>query len=438
MFRPVIVPLILLLLASCGRPEFGATAGADEVIVTDVDRADPNASPDLDEEPDHAATNNGPDPDPSPPFNGQDYGAAAETFAFDAYRGAAAHGRNAVIAPHGLARSLVIAHAAAGPDLAATIAGRVGPYLGGDVYSRFNSTDQSLEGRQADGAFRMLAGVWVQENSAVEAEFVDVLARYLGLQLRLLDFSASPEDARNQINNWYSSQTGGRISEVLGPRTIGNNTRFVVTDATWFGAEWGFGGFDASRTTYATFAGTESNVQLPMMGTDAPMLHFDGGAALEAVVLPFSNGFSLIAVLPQDLDAFESALDPGLLERIVDEAVPRDVMLEFPRIEVSDRVALSSVATAIGVDALFAPEAEYLGFADGTQLDDAHQRTRIAFTEVGIDVQTDNDSDPGTGGEMTPAPSTPPVAVSFNRPFFFGVRDSQTGRYLFLGRVTQP
>lgn len=435
--RFLIALLTLLTVAACGRPEFGAASEGGKVVDTNVDRASADdevipgdgvgGEPDVDEA---NTTNNAPTPQDPPILSGGK--ASTADFAFQAYRTVAAQGRNAVIAPHGLARSLVIAYAAAGPEEAAAVADVVGPYLGGNVYQGFNTSDLELDSRQSDGTFQMLAGVWVQDDAAVESEFADLLAMYLGLQLRLIDMQSAPEDARNTINNWYSAQTAGRISEVLGARTLGAQSRFVVTDATWFSAPWGFGGFDPARTTYGTFAGSESNVQLPLMSTDTTLLYV-GAPDFDAVVLPFANGFSLLAILPDDLETFEASLDPDFLTRLIDEAQPTEVSLTFPKIEVSDRVALSSVADAIGVSALFADNAEFNGFADGTRLDDAHQRTRIAFDETGASASQNGDPMPGT-----PTTMEPPIALSFDRPFFFAVRDSASGRFLFLGRVAQP
>lgn len=445
MFRWFAIIAILFTVA-CGRPEFGTTNEGGKVLDTNVDRADAD--------PAGGPENNGvgidddalngdfggeePSAPPEPVDNSSGQGLVTGEFAFDAYREVAAEGRNSIIAPHGLARSLVIAHAAAGPNVAGVVASVVGDYLGSDIYGGFNSTDLDLEAREDNESFSMLAAVWAESDVAVEEDFLNVLAMYLGQQLRLLDIQASPEDARNQINNWYSAQTDGRISEVLGPRTLDSSSRFVITDATWFDANWGFGGFDESMTTYETFEGSETNVQLPMMAVDTSVLYFGGDDGLQAVVLPFDNGFSLLAVLPANLEAFEGALNNGFLDRIVDEAEPAPVMLRMPRIEVSDRVSLSSVADAIGVGAAFATDAEYTAFADGTQLDDAHQRTRVSFDEQGVSGGStgggNNDMDPVTN----PSPPGESVELMFNRPFFFAVRDSQSGRYLFLGRVAQP
>lgn len=436
--------VLVLVATACGRPEFGTTSSADEnVVKSDADREMPG-----EDEP--TAGGAGADVDNDGAFNGNNAappvdrngGEAMEPgvdFAFTAYSALAAKGRNAVLAPHGMARSLVVAHAASGAEPNAAIESLLASYLDyAPLYDGFNSTDLELETREETGGFGMIGAVWAQEDVAVEQDFVDTLARYAGLQqLRLVDFAGAPEDARATINNWYRDETGGLLSEVVGPRAVDAGTRFTITDATWFSAGWGFGGFDPVATTYQNFAGSESDVQVPMMHVEETFFVVDG-SDFDAVILPFEGDFSMIAVRPDDLQAFETTLDTDFVERLVNEAVPTSVALGFPRIEVSDRVRLSEIAGPLGLDALFQPDTQYPAFADGTRLDDAHQRTRITFSEEGVEA-TAFDGD-GTGSNDDPGAPAPPdmLTIDFDQPFFFAIRDSQTGALLFIGRVAQP
>lgn len=449
MFRSSLILVPLVVLAACGRPEFGTpTKAGEEVVDTDVPRDDPDSLGGGDGvgNNDDGVVDEGPQAPPSdgeanngvggsPSYGGGGGFEPSADFAFSVYHSLAAHGRNAVFAPHGIARSLVVAYAAAGPDDAAVIAGVLTPYLGHDVYSGFNGTDLALEGRQSTSSFQLVGGVWADEDIEVSDQFVDTLARYLGLRINLVDFGA-PEEARIAINNWHSSETDGRLTEVLGPRTIDATTRFVITDASFFSASWGFGGFDPANTMYETFHGTESNVEVPMMRTSQTFLAVDG-PDFDAVILPYSGAFSLLAIVPDDITAFEEGLDPDFFNRLVGEARAMDIALRFPRVEVSDRVALSSVADALGLAHLFEPGIEYPALVDGSTIDDAYQRTRIVFHETGTDAVSDGSTDDGDAGAPDPSAS-PFFPMSFDRPFLFAIRDAQTGQLLFVGRLTQP
>ncbi len=441
-FRKLAIVIIALAVAACGRPEFGTTSSAEEnVVESDADRQDPGGTGDATNGDDLAAGGANASPgdvnnDTEVPSERNDGAAVdgAHDFVFTAYRALAADGRNAVLAPHGMARSLVVAHAAVGPEEAEEVAALLQPYLESDsLYDGFNSRDLELEARES-ASFDMLGAVWAQENVAVEQDFIDTLARYVGLNLRLVDFAAAPEDARATVNNWYRDETDGRLSEVVGPGGVDSETRLMVTDAMWFSARWGFGGFDPEQTEYQNFAGSEADVQVPMMHLEET-LFWVAGSDFDAVILPMEGEFSMVAVLPEDLPTFETSLDGDFVERLVNEAKPASVSLGFPGIEVSDRVRLSSVSDALGIGALFDSQTQYAGFADDTVLDDAHQRTRISFSEEGVDAG----SETGEDGVGDPAPpQTEVVELTFDRPFFFVIRDNQTGTSVMIGRVAQP
>ena len=429
--------VMILCATACGRPEFGSTTSGGDVIEADYERESVNNA--------NGATGGGravgdklDNGSPDPILGPNEPAVVGEPvdpgeLPFTVYRAEARQPRNVAIAPHGVVRSLVVAYAATEGSTASSIEALLGDELGSDLYAGFNARDQNLDNAVED--LGMLPAVWVDDDVAVESSFTEALARYLGLQVRLIDMS-SGDDARSEINNWYAQQTGGEISEVLGPRTIESMDRFVVTDASWFRATWAFGGFDPDRTTFETFAGEESNVQLEMMHADATLLYF-GEPELQAVVLPLDGGLSLVAVLPQEHAAFDAVVDASFVSRLMDEALPTDLSLSFPRVEVSDLTALSGVADELGVSSLYTSDAEYGGFADGTVLADAHHRVRVAFDESGIEVDTDGDGVDGEDPGMTPGPPAP-LELRFDRPFFFGVRDAASGAFLLLGRVAQP
>lgn len=426
--------------AACGRAEFGTTPTDGAVVDSDVDRETPANNSNTgggagqttgDDSP---PTNDGDGPgNPDAPPASAGERAFTGDFAFVTYQTVADDGRNAVFSPHGLARSLIVAQAASQEQTAEQIRVTLEPYLGTDTYDSFNATDLGYESRESNGAFDMIGAVWASESAAVEQSFVDELARYTGLELRLLDFEASPEDARNTINNWYSARTDGRVSEVVGPRAIDGDTRFLITDAMWFAAPWGFGGFDSEQTTYANFSGTENDVQVPMMRTQKTLMHMEA-PDFDGVVLPLGSGFTLVAIMPTDLNSFEAQLTPELLDRLIGEASPTAMDLRFPRIEVSDRIRLSDVASTLGLDSLVDGSETLAGFADDTMLDDAHQRVRISFDEIGVEA-TDSAMDPGDPGLPV---DDELEQLTFDRPFFFAIRDGETGRYFLLGRLAQP
>lgn len=417
-----------LLMPACGRPDFGK-AGADEVVVYDGP-----------EEGDGDAAQGGSGGDPvsddeaspdvgSPDAPNRDYAVTSTDGGFELqlYEAARSSGRDSfVVAPHGVARALVIGHAAGAGDSPA-IEPLLREYVGdGDLYGSFAALDAALQRSE----LLMLPAVWGDSGADVSDALVEHLGAYHGLGVRLLGFSESPGDARNAVNNWYTEATDGRISNVVPPRFVDQSTRVLVTDVTHFSGEWSFGEFAPEQTMLATFHGLRSDIEVPMMWTESTFFSLTT-EALQLAVLPYTNGTSLIVIVPEDLELFEERLSPELLDRLVAEASLAPLRLGLPKASLSMQFDLREL-NRLGAQPLLSPQ--WLA-AEGSGL--AVQRTRLELDERGLTLDAgvnDGDSDPGTD----PA-SAPPGATEFvvDRPFFVALQDGQTSRLLFIGRIGQ-
>jgi serpin B len=66
-----------------------------------------------------------------------------------------------------------------------------------------------LTNRQRDGVEVKLANaVWGQQDTPWRPQYLDILKRKHGAELRKADFSNQPEQARQLINQWAAEQTG--------------------------------------------------------------------------------------------------------------------------------------------------------------------------------------------------------------------------------------
>lgn len=432
MARTLIIALLLLFTAACGRPDFGSPTDSPVVggETGRVPAPDPSTGGTSPPAPGEICD---PEPHPDPSDLDAEDARHYDAFAFNVYRAVDATLPNVVVAPHTVVRSLVVAHAAES-SAADAIDAAVDTYRGDiydDLYNAFNLADQLLDNVGYDStSFATLGAIWLDESVAVESVFSERLIAYTGLPVGTLDFGASPEDARNEINNWYSANSAGTISDVVGARTLDPSTAFVITDAAWLSAPWKFGGFDAAQTVNAPFQGVSSEVDVPMMHATLNVKHF-GDDQLHAVTLPLDGDFSLIALLPRNFDDLSASLDQAMLRRIMRESYPSDLQLSFPRFELSSRVTLSSIADNLGLGGLFGEDAVYDAFADDTQLHDAYHRTWISFDEDGVQANTGAvPADPEFDAAV-------PTVVRFDRPFFFAVHSAKLNQFVFLGRVTQ-
>ena len=60
--------------------------------------------------------------------------------------------------------------------------------------------------------------MWYNEGFPVEPEFINLNSHYFDAEVRELDFSSA--EAVKTINDWVSSQTHGKIDEIINPLIV--------------------------------------------------------------------------------------------------------------------------------------------------------------------------------------------------------------------------
>ncbi|MCO5171346.1 MAG: serpin family protein [Planctomycetes bacterium] len=282
---------------------------------------------------------------------------------------------------------------------------------------------------------RSANALWAQEGKRFEPAFLDGLAEHYGAGVRLVDFAADPDAARDRINGWVAAETRDRIRNLL--REVSPATRLVLVNAVYFLADWEHP-FDPSSTRPRPFT------RLDGSKVDAPTMHDTTHLALaehegvRAVVLPYMGGeVEAWVLLPPagKLDATASSLHevvPALARAMTHEFVS----LALPKFEVGWRLAMKDALEALGMRKAFVfGQADFSGM-DGTRdlfIGAVTHQAWIAVDEKGTEAAA------ATAVEML-AGGVPPPPVPFvvDRPFLLLVRDKATGAVLFVTRVEDP
>ena len=151
-----------------------------------------------------------------------------------------------------------------------------------------------------------------------------------------------------------------------------------------------------------------------------------------AVELMYGRGdLSMVLILPKDLSAFDESVDPELLDRILDRISERGIHLSLPKFSFERHVEMDPILKELGMESVYAADADFSGMIEGggLVLDTVQHDAFIEVDESGTEAHA------ATGGAM--AVSHGPT-VTFDRPFFFVIRDRITGEILFVGRVSEP
>ncbi len=285
----------------------------------------------------------------------------------------------------------------------------------------------------------MVNSLWGQEQFPFLPDYLTLIARNYGAGIRLVDFTsdANRETARQTINDWVSQQTQDKIKDLLPAQMLNENTRLVLVNAIYFKGEWQDPFLNGTSEAPFTLLNGDQ-VSVPMMSRRAETPYFEG-SGFQAVALPYKGDrVEMIVVMPEagKFAEFEQSLNKEQFERIIAGLQSSDVKLFLPRFTFGFRADMKDVLSQMGMPAAFDP-----GKADFSGIYDKNLEPRNLFIShvahqafVAVDEKGTEAAASTAVGEDT----SMPVQFRVDHPFFFAIRDRQTGSILFVGRVLNP
>lgn len=360
--------------------------------------------------------------------------AARNALGLDIFRLLAREEGNIALGPDSISNALSMVYAGARGNTAAEM--RSAMYFtlpDAQLHRAAGALDASLlQANDIDG-IDMARGTQLfgQRSFEFKEPFLETLSQDYGAPLAALDFVQDPEQARGAINGWVAALTRELIPELMSPGTVTAQTVLVLVDAQYMKAAWDEP-FDPDWTSDAPFQLADgSTIEVPMMRhhLTIPMASGDDWVAGE---LPYEGDrLAMLAIVPNDLAAFESELDMDQLDSIIGSLEESwYVPISLPRFEARKHADLSAVLQELGVKDLFGG-ADLSGMSDGgLWVGSVQHEAVVKVNEEGTEAAA------ATGVEIPG--SAPAMELNADRPFLFFIRDRQTGSILFMGRVADP
>ncbi|MBN1944644.1 MAG: serpin family protein [Bradymonadales bacterium] len=384
--------------------------------------------------------------DTTPQVEDEDLTALVEgnsRFAVDLYRllGEEQDG-NLFFSPHSISVALAMTYAGAEGQTETEMAETLHFTLEESrLHPAFNALDLELNSRgeqsEQDGTefrLRVVNALWGQIDYGFLAGFLDLLAENYGAGIHLVDFVNATEEARQIINDWVAEQTEDRIQDLLGPNAISTLTRLVLTNAIYFKAGWSLV-FDEDATSQGTFHCLDGNeVSVPMMHLFEGIGFVEGEGYSAAELLYKGEELSMVLIVPDagQFEAFEADLSAELLDEIVGGLEITPVALGLPKFDFASEFELGDALKALGMPTAFDALADFSGM-DGTHnlfISRVIHKAFIAVDEHGTEA--------AAATAVVMDFGAMPYELQVDRPFFFLIRDVQTGAILFMGRVVNP
>jgi serpin B len=368
-------------------------------------------------------------------------------FAFDFYRQVRGDGGNLVYSPYSISLAAAMLYGGAGGETASQIAGSLHFALPPDQFHpALNALSLDLAQRPAQSQkidrknpmqLYIANAVWGQRDYPFEKAYLDLLAVNYGAGVRLLDFAAAPDSARQKINDWVDRETQGKIKDVMPPGSVDPRTRMVLANAIYFKAAWQEA-FVAKLTSDAPFTLLDgSQVQVPTMQTDGEIpLRVGSGEGYQVVALPYKGNLAeMVIILPEQgrFESVESTLDAAQFAAILDGLHPSSLTLYMPKFEFSVDFDLIPVLSALGMPLAFDEfKADFSGITKSERLYvyQALHKAYILVNEAGTEA--------AAATILLARPASLPQELRIDRPFIFIIRDVPTGTILFVGRVLNP
>uniref|UniRef100_A0A668AZ75 Serpin B6 n=1 Tax=Myripristis murdjan TaxID=586833 RepID=A0A668AZ75_9TELE len=282
-----------------------------------------------------------------------------------------------------------------------------------------------------------------QSYQFVEGFLADTKKHY-DAKLKSVDFKASAETARININNWVEKQTQDKIKDLLAPGVVDSMTRLVLVNAIYFKGNWDRK-FDADLTKDAQFKlNKNENKPVKMMYQKAEFpLTYIREVNCKILELPYKGkDLSMLIFLPYEMEDDTTGLEKLekelTYEKFVEWTQPHkmytvEVDVGLPRFKMEESYDLKDILTRMGmVDAFDVRMSDFSGMSPANDLV-LSQVVHKAFVEVN---EEGTKAAAATTSDIMLCCGIPTFIA--DHPFLFFIRHKPSMSVLFAGRFCSP
>ncbi len=272
--------------------------------------------------------------------------------------------------------------------------------------------------------------MWIDKRVNVSSAYKTILSRHFGSVLYDMDV-AYPDKVVDEVNDWASKNTNGRINKILNQNDVDKMTRFILANAVYFKEEWKqqFRHID----TYPFFVDENETVDVEMMHDEIKNVSYYEDDDWQVIALPYKDGdLRMVVFLPKNR-SYLPELNETTFARVLSNMENRKMDVYLPKIELFCSYNLIPLMKKMGINTLFDPnEANLTGISDDPlYISVMRQKSFVKVDEKGTEAAAVTVA----VGRLALAPSSIFMA---NHPFLFFIVDRESGLILFAGRVMNP
>ena len=306
------------------------------------------------------------------------------------------------------------------------------------INASFYQLQNTLQTSDPKVTLTIANSLWGREGFQFKTDFLQRNTLYFKAETSILDF-LNPSTLQT-INQWVNDNTNSKIPKILDE--IEPNAVLFLINAIYFKGSWQTE-FDPTNTHDGPFhlisGGTK---QVPMMSRTGqyPVYSSDG---FQAINLPYSEGrMGMYIFLPENnksaLNSFVESITTEQWENWMEQFREREVKISIPKFKLEyGTKTLNDVLTSLGMGVAFDEDnADFSRMADLDAVGGNLYITKVAHKTF-IEVNEEGTEAAAATSVGVGIKSLPPRFI-VDRPFFFAIRDNETGTVLFMGTVVEP
>jgi serpin B len=360
-------------------------------------------------------------------------------------------GANLFFSPFSIRTALGMTYAGARGETAAQLREALHfPPTGEALHNAFSQIIRQLTASGGEYELELANSLWGQDGAPLQTAYVDLIARYYGGALNLVDFQRAADAACARINRWVEDRTRQRIRDIIPSGGLDADTRLVLVNAVYFKGKWVLPFWKPATRGEPFYLEGSGQVRAKLMHEWVQIRHLQA-RGYQAVDLNYrGDDLSMLVLLPDrknGLPDLEKAFSAQMVTDCDTRMRVRLIELYLPRFKLTCATAdLHPALNVLGVTHAFDRSLADLSGIDGRQ--PPHEEALFisavlhkAFAEV--------DEEGTEAAAATVVGLAPTAAKGFNRPppipifradhpFLFAIRERKSGAILFLGRIADP
>jgi serpin B len=297
---------------------------------------------------------------------------------------------------------------------------------------------------KSDVRLEIANSIWPQKGFALLPDYLALCWNYYDAPITPVDYKGHTEEARKTINEWVENKTSGKISGLIQPGILDEDSKLVLADAIYFKGAW-MHPFMASATrtdVFHTASGKSVRSELMQQEGDFRYAELPDAQILE---MPYMGGeISMLVFLPLEVNALtklEAKMTAKNITSWSAKARNQNVEAFLPKFKMTSEFALGATLTAMGMPDAFKDKRADFSAMDGSRDLFISGVFHKAFTEVNeAGTEAVAVTSPAVkraeGEEHHPRHATPVFRA--DHPFLFIIRENGNGSILFMGRVMNP